>query len=200
MTTRKEQAALSKQRLLQAATELIIQRGYNNISIVDITRACGMSVGNFYHYFKSKEELITVLEREGYDESLNQLQNMKDAPILEQMQFYLENYMDLTVHTYGHNFNRHWFIYYLNNPTVLDDPANKVNLIKNEICTAIGNAMENGELLPHTPAEQLAEQIAFSIMGANCYYSMTNGAFDPIAWQAHFCSDILPALFAKWYK
>ncbi|MBP3371241.1 MAG: TetR/AcrR family transcriptional regulator, partial [Clostridia bacterium] len=121
MVTRKQQAALSREKLLDAARELIIENGYNNISIVDITRACNMSVGNFYHYFKSKEELITVLEREGYDQDVVILQNMKGQPILEQLRFYMESYIDLMVNTYGHHFNRQWFIHYLNNPTPIDD-------------------------------------------------------------------------------
>ncbi len=37
------------------------QKGFNNTRIKDITKKAGTSVGNFYNYFKSKEEVIEVL-------------------------------------------------------------------------------------------------------------------------------------------
>lgn len=200
MVTRKQQATLSREKLIDAARELIIEKGYNNISIVDITRACNMSVGNFYHYFKSKEELITVLEREGYDQDVVILQNMKGQPIMQQLRFYMESYIDLMVNTYGHHFNRQWFIHYLNNPTPLDDPANKINILINEVSIALNNAIEAGELSEETPVYNFAREIAFAITGANGYYAMTDGEFDPFGWCQQYCNDFLPLLLNNWYK
>ncbi|MFX0000163.1 MAG: TetR/AcrR family transcriptional regulator [Candidatus Hodarchaeota archaeon] len=37
------------------------EKGFNNTRIKDITKKAGTSVGNFYNYFKSKEEVIEVL-------------------------------------------------------------------------------------------------------------------------------------------
>ncbi len=58
MTNRKRQSIASRQRLLDAAQRLTGEYGFDNVTIQDICTEAGMSVGAFYHYFKSKEEII----------------------------------------------------------------------------------------------------------------------------------------------
>lgn len=54
----------TKTQILDAACRLIHLRGFNNTSIDDILRECGIGKGNFYYYFKSKDELgYAALER-----------------------------------------------------------------------------------------------------------------------------------------
>lgn len=43
--------------ILRAASHLMQVKGYNATSIDDVLRASGVGKGNFYHYFKSKEDL-----------------------------------------------------------------------------------------------------------------------------------------------
>ncbi|MDH5185362.1 MAG: TetR/AcrR family transcriptional regulator [Gammaproteobacteria bacterium] len=45
-------------KILQAAADLFYQRGYNNTSFSDVAMASGVPKGNFYYYFKSKDELL----------------------------------------------------------------------------------------------------------------------------------------------
>ena len=44
-------------RILDAASNLIHSQGYNATSVDDILREASLSKGNFYFYFRSKEEL-----------------------------------------------------------------------------------------------------------------------------------------------
>jgi TetR/AcrR family transcriptional repressor of nem operon len=57
-------ATNTKEHILDAATRLIHLRGFHNTSIDDILRESGVGKGNFYYYFKSKDELgFATLER-----------------------------------------------------------------------------------------------------------------------------------------
>lgn len=47
-----------RNELLDAAQLLFLQNGYENTSVADIINAVGKAKGTFYHYFKSKEELL----------------------------------------------------------------------------------------------------------------------------------------------
>lgn len=47
----------NKKRIIKVALKLFSQKGFHNTTIIDIANAYGMSVGNMYNYFKSKEEL-----------------------------------------------------------------------------------------------------------------------------------------------
>lgn len=57
-------ANTTKEHILDAATRLIHLRGFHNTSIEDILHESGVGKGNFYYYFKSKDELgFATLER-----------------------------------------------------------------------------------------------------------------------------------------
>jgi AcrR family transcriptional regulator len=50
--------ATTKQRLLDAAARLLVERGYAGVSIRAVTRAAGLSVSAAHYHFGSKEALI----------------------------------------------------------------------------------------------------------------------------------------------
>ena len=51
----------TRQRLLQIATALFIERGYEHTPIQAIIDAVGIAKGTFYHHFRSKEDLLVAL-------------------------------------------------------------------------------------------------------------------------------------------
>ena len=57
MTARKQQAAQMRKRIQKAALDLFDKEGFENVSVEQVAQAVGCSVGNIYHYFKSKDEL-----------------------------------------------------------------------------------------------------------------------------------------------
>ncbi len=65
MTTRNaEKEAQRRGQIVQAAFDVIAQKGYNSFTIEDIANRAGLSKGGVLHYFKSKEDiLIFLLER-----------------------------------------------------------------------------------------------------------------------------------------
>ncbi|MFX1569633.1 MAG: TetR/AcrR family transcriptional regulator [Promethearchaeota archaeon] len=50
-----------KNLFIMSALSVFEEKGFNNTRIKDITRKANTSVGNFYNYFNSKEEVIEVL-------------------------------------------------------------------------------------------------------------------------------------------
>jgi len=50
-----------KLEIVKVACKLFAQQGYYNTTIPDIANELGMSVGNLYNYFKSKEELAKYI-------------------------------------------------------------------------------------------------------------------------------------------
>lgn len=47
-----------KNELVALAEKLFVEKGYEETSVEDILKASGLSKGGFYHYFKSKEEVL----------------------------------------------------------------------------------------------------------------------------------------------
>ena len=47
-----------KNEIIQAAAALFAEKGYEQCSVNDILHAVGIAKGTFYHYFKSKEDVL----------------------------------------------------------------------------------------------------------------------------------------------
>ena len=58
LTARKRQALEMRSRIQNVALDLFDRDGFENVAVEQIAQAAGCSVGNIYHYFKSKDELI----------------------------------------------------------------------------------------------------------------------------------------------
>ena len=58
LTNRNLRAMETKERIFEAASELIIKKGFDNATLEEISEKAGVSKGLFYHYFKSKTDLI----------------------------------------------------------------------------------------------------------------------------------------------
>jgi TetR/AcrR family transcriptional regulator, transcriptional repressor for nem operon len=53
-----------KEQILEVATRLMVVRGYHRTPLDDVLRESGAGKGNFYHYFRSKEDLgYAILDR-----------------------------------------------------------------------------------------------------------------------------------------
>ena len=53
--------SLTKDKLLDAARELMLEKGYTATSVDDVCQAAGLTKGSFFHYFEGKEHLGKVL-------------------------------------------------------------------------------------------------------------------------------------------
>lgn len=51
----------NRQRIVDAADHLFYSRGYNQTSFSDISDETGIPRGNFYYYFKTKEEILSAV-------------------------------------------------------------------------------------------------------------------------------------------
>src|SRR6204780_4374733 len=60
---------IRRAEILDRAVALFVQRGYDNVSLNDLIADAGASKGAFYHWFPSKDALITALaERSARDQ------------------------------------------------------------------------------------------------------------------------------------
>lgn len=48
----------TKEFIIQKANELYLERGYQNVTVIDICEACNISKTTFYYHLKSKEDTI----------------------------------------------------------------------------------------------------------------------------------------------
>lgn len=56
-----EKGEANRQRIVDAANALFYQKGYNQTSFSDIAEAAGVARGNFYYYFKTKDDILAAV-------------------------------------------------------------------------------------------------------------------------------------------
>src|SRR6266498_5580835 len=62
--TKSQKGAATRDQILDAAARLIHLQGYHCTSLDDVLRESGVGKGNFYYYFKSKEDLgYAIIDR-----------------------------------------------------------------------------------------------------------------------------------------
>jgi len=87
----------NRDRLLQAAGEMLYRQGYNATSVDDIVQAAGVSKSNFYYHFPSKEDLgIAVLSvrRDDLEDLLSRTLRNRDVLPARRLATFLSDLLD----------------------------------------------------------------------------------------------------------
>jgi len=63
MAQRKDKSQAMREKILNTATQLFIQKGSEKTSMQDIAQTAGISKGAIYHHFKSKDEIVVEVMR-----------------------------------------------------------------------------------------------------------------------------------------
>ena len=83
-----------KLEIMKTALNLFAKRGFYNTTIADIAREMGMSVGNMYNYFPSKESLakeLLIYTSKVFGEEIRKINEM-DIPSKEKIRKIVELY------------------------------------------------------------------------------------------------------------
>ncbi len=51
----------NREEIIETALKVFRQNGYYNTSMSDLAQACGLQKGSFYHYFDSKEKMMSAV-------------------------------------------------------------------------------------------------------------------------------------------
>jgi len=65
----------NRQKIVEAADRLFYRRGYNQTSFQDISDETGIPRGNFYYYFKTKDEILDAVIESRLNELVSWLEH-----------------------------------------------------------------------------------------------------------------------------
>lgn len=68
-SSKTRKSAQTRMRIMDAASELMVERGNTNFLMSEVSDRCHMSKGSLYYYFRDKDELISAI----FDESVDDL-------------------------------------------------------------------------------------------------------------------------------
>lgn len=193
MTKRQEAALETKRKLLEAGKNIISEKGLTNTSIEEITKACGVSNGTFYTYFKRKEDILYAVSYEVFQEIFENAKHYKGT-FEERFIFYMINF-SRCIEESSLKLCQEW-IKNTVNPELVDNEQDR-NKIFQDIKTLeqlIEQGMEQNELSADTPKEMLARTITDILYGEMLCWCMTNGAYSFEQRTKEFCDNYLDGM------
>lgn len=110
LTSRQLQAEETRNKIFDTAHNLMIKKGFSSITIEDISKKAGVSVGAFYHYFKSKDDILYEVYKRADIYFQEKVQNnLKSSNSLDQIVEYFQYYarysdqahIGFTIHLYN---------------------------------------------------------------------------------------------------
>ena len=198
MTKRQEQTLITRQKLVDAAENLLKKNGFNALSVEDITNAAGVAKGTFYIYFKHKEDIVAEICRGYFKEIEIQINKMSGSNLIEKLSLYFDNFME-AVELYGINICREWIRASIDPNTAPDNTDMSkwqydVDMLKN----ILNNAIKNKELKENTPVELLTHLVISQLYGMMTCWCMSDGIFEPRDWTKKFADFQLTAILSEY--
>ncbi|MDO4275627.1 MAG: TetR/AcrR family transcriptional regulator [Eubacteriales bacterium] len=82
----------TKQHILETAIRLFSEKGLENVNVEDVVKEVGVTRGAFYHYFKSREELIAGVMYKSFEDDNPYLlaDKLKGLNALEKLRFVIK--------------------------------------------------------------------------------------------------------------
>lgn len=186
LTTRQIQAIQTQHKIYKVAVDMMQKKGFDNITVEDISREAGVSVGAFYHYFKSKNDILyEVFHR--IDEYFEKEFHFENLSVPEQILLFFEYYakyeeisgVDTARKLYSNM--EHLFI---SSERYLPKLLNSI----------VKSGQEDGSIIDNIPSEEISEYLLVVARGV-CYdWCLHNGSFNIEKMTIKYIKRLLPAL------
>ncbi len=168
MGIRDEKASQTKNKIIEAAKELIKEKGLSNVSVDDITKQAGVAKGSFYVYFKKKEDIVGEIGCMEFRYINEELNNMNNLNIKEKLNYYAKRYKDGVLEL-GIEISKCWLQNNLNCRCKLEYDYSAIsNIIK--------DAIKNNELKKDTNVSILTYKIISALYGLMLIWIMADGS------------------------
>jgi Transcriptional regulator len=98
MTNRAKQAEATRNKIYECGVNLICKHGFDQVTVEQISKEAGVSVGTYYYYFESKFDLFSEIFKRADDYFENYVAGSLDAAdIPGQIIQYFDRYADFSL-------------------------------------------------------------------------------------------------------
>ena len=168
---RVSRAQRTKKKIFQSASKLIDKYGYNQVTIADISKKAGVSVGAFYHYYNSKTDIIVEFFKQidGYYEDIveKQMTGDPDKDIETFFYYYAKYHVD-------QGFEHTSMIIRIQSPFFLD----KTRYLPRKLVSIIDQAKEKGRASEKFSSELVADYFMTVARGLLFDWVLTQGEYN----------------------
>lgn len=173
-TNRHKQAAETKLTITRAALALFKDKGYEDVSVMDICRSAGLSIGAFYHHFKTKDDIINF----GHAQVDLMLEDKLSENVSREWRdeiLYIMREAGLLLQELGWHFVARAYRHMLDSPVKLSLSRERAVFIRLKAEIEKGKAA--GSIAPDRLADDFAEDIMRWVRGAIFDWCLREGAY-----------------------
>lgn len=174
LTKRQQDALETKKKIVNAAKKLLSQKGFDEISISEITKEAKVSIGSFYTYFKKKEYVISELNKLDFYILAQTVIKMKGKTLIERLEYYCENFL-LAIERAGIETCRQWTRNNIKPLPMPEEPQfTKYQYDNKALYSVFADAVRHGELSEYFPIEDFTVQINAQLYGLMTIWCMSD--------------------------
>jgi AcrR family transcriptional regulator len=168
---REDKKRITRQNVLNAATDLFAEQGYEATTINQITERAGIAKGTFFNYFANKEDLICDIQVLW---AVEEVRRIKEQPglliphirylILQIDQFHTTRHLMLAVNQ-G----------IISSPKAIHNQLEQIDELIEALTEVIEEGQRRGEFTRSMPAEMICEIAIQTYLGTRLYWGMGRG-------------------------
>ena len=200
LNKRQQSALKTREKIIEASRQILMETGFDDVSVSDITAKAKVSTGSFYTYFKRKEDVIDELNRADFlklSEIVNQMQDLK---FIQRLEYYCTSFMK-GIERSGVKICRQWIKNHLSSEKVpLYNNCSKFEYDTRALKSVFDEGIKRGELAFNTPVEKLVLTINAQLYGLMIIWCMTDTGIVGSDYTEEFISDFLNQLLKNYLK
>lgn len=163
----KYKTKVTKELVFGAAIEIMEKKGWENTTIRDICKHADISIGTFYNYFKTKNDIFYEIYKAADDHFINNVKGkLEGETAKEKIISYFRHYAKLNIDT-G-----------IEETKLLYNPSNEWFLrrrpMQDVLSEIIEEGQKNGEIITNKTADEIVDYLFILIRGI-CYNWCTSG-------------------------
>ena len=193
-TNRQKAALETRRRLMDAAADLMAEKGFANVSVDDIVHRCGVARGTFYIYFRNKEDIGFAITRQPFADMREEIDSMPGSPA-EKMRVYLVRFFD-PIETTGLPITQQWVRNVIDPASVPEGyDSNKLDYDQGMLKDILRTMVQRKELRADTPTDDIAGSIIAELYGVMVCWCMSGGSYDPrAALETYASTQLVPMI------
>ncbi|MBN2040583.1 MAG: TetR/AcrR family transcriptional regulator [Spirochaetes bacterium] len=172
LTKRKIQALNTKKTIYETAIELMEKSGFDGITIEDISKKAGVSVGAFYHYFDSKYDILTEIFKRIDDHFESKVfEKLKDKSSVKNIEAFFRYYAKYNVDV---GLDMLKLLYHSNNKLFLS----KGRFLLIMLSDIISKGQKDGEITDKMTPDEVSDFLFTVARGTAYHWCISEGNFD----------------------
>jgi len=194
---RARQALESKNRIFNSAIDLFNEIGFENVTIDSICKKAGVSVGLFYNYFDSKDQIIVEVFNTmdiDYEREYNELP--EDLETIEKLLF-MVGYIATATQSLGKSFLRIVYRRFLMLEKGNVSLLNEHRPIYRFLNVFIEEGQQNGQITTEFSIEEIQFIILNVVRGVFFQWALYDGGFDLVPETEKAVSALINGLRAR---